>query len=261
MRKISLDLEKEKIIGFIRDYVSSSGVRNGIVGISGGLDSAVTAALAAEALGKEHVKGLMLPYKKSNPDSLNDALTLADVLGIKHEIIDITPVVDSWFDNYEPEASQLRRGNFMARIRMSILYDISAKEDALVLGTGNLSELMIGYTTQYGDNACALEPIGHLYKTEVRKMADKINIPAKIINKEPSADLWQGQTDEGELGLTYSNIDTILYHYFEKDKSKEELVKAGLSPSDIDNVIKLHRKSHYKRELPPVPEPAKILED
>jgi len=250
MRNVDLNHEKKRIISFIKDYMLSSGFSKGIIGISGGLDSSVVAALAVEALGKEKVTGVMMPYKKSNPNSLNDALLLASKIAFNYRIIDITPMVDSWFDNYEPEASKLRQGNYMARIRMTVLYDLSSKDNALVIGTGNFSELMTGYTTQYGDNACAFEPIGHLYKTEVRKLAKLLNIPSSIVDKHPSADLWKGQTDESELGISYCVLDQILHAFLEKKMSKEKMIESGFNSKDIDRVVDLYKKSEYKRNMP-----------
>ncbi len=251
MRKIEIENELDKITYFIKEYMNKSSKHKAVVGISGGLDSAVTACLATEALGTSNVFGVLMPYKQSSPKSLEDAQTLVTKINLKHEIIDTTPIVDSWFDNNEPEVSHLRKGNFIARIRMAILYDFSAKYNALVLGTGNLSELMLGYVTHYGDNACAFEPIGHLYKTEVKLLANILDVPHSIINKAPSADLWKGQTDEGELGLSYEVIDNILYYYFEKQNSKEMLIRSGFSEDDINKVINLYQSSKYKRHIPP----------
>lgn len=251
MRSLDLQYEKDRITDFIRQYTSGAGFSRVVIGISGGLDSSVVAALAVEALGKENVFGIMMPYKKSNPDSLNDGLILAKKLQINYRITDITPMVDVWFDNYEPEADQLRRGNYMARIRMTVLYDLSVKEKGLVIGTGNRSELMAGYTTQYGDNACAFEPIGHLYKTEVRKLAALLPIPESIIKKQPSADLWGGQTDESELGISYHDLDEILFHIIDKKSSKEELKMIGYSEEQVTRVIRLYRNSEFKRIMPP----------
>lgn len=251
MRKIDLTTEKQRIVAFIREYLGSCGCKKGIIGISGGVDSAVTAALSVEALSAENVLGLLLPYKRSNPRSIDDGLALVRTLAVPYRIIDITPMVDAWFDNNEPEASNLRRGNYMARIRMTVLYDISAKENGLVIGTGNFSELMTGYTTQYGDNACAFEPLGHLYKTEVRKLAQTLNIPDSIIAKQPSADLWANQTDEDELGISYQNLDEILYRMLEKKETKKEMTAGGINAQDIDRVKELYEKSRFKREMPP----------
>ena len=167
MRKIDLNLEIERITAYIQTLLLPTGLKKLIIGLSGGIDSALSAALAVKAVGKENVIAVMLPYKNSSDDSYNDALTVAEWLDIKHYKVDITPMVDAYFSTNEQDANSLRRGNFMARMRMIVLYDFSAKYGGLVVGTGNLSEVLTGYFTQYGDNACAFEPLGHLYKTEV----------------------------------------------------------------------------------------------
>nr|MDA3814601.1 NAD+ synthase [Candidatus Cloacimonadota bacterium] len=224
MRVINPNEQVELIVKFIQAQLSSAGFSKLIVGLSGGIDSCVTAALCAKAAGKENVFGVMMPYRKSHPDSLNDAVEVAETLGIKHEVIDISPIVDSYLNKYAPEADLLRKGNRMARERMCVLYDLSAKYKALVAGTGNLSELMIGYCTQYGDSACAFEPIGHLYKSEIYKMAKILGLPQSVITKKPTADLWAGQTDEDEMGITYAELDEILYNMLEMKKDEKELI-------------------------------------
>lgn len=252
MRKMDLTAELKNIAEFIRKYVNGSGFENVILGLSGGIDSSLSAALAVRALGKEHVYGIMLPNKNSSPDSYEDALLLAEQLGIQHEKIDITPIVDAYFDTYQPEAETLRRGNWMARTRMCVLYDLSAQYKALVVGTSNRSELMVGYFTQFGDSACAVEPIGHLYKTEVRRMAELLNLPEKIINKVPTADLWADQTDEAELGLKYSQLDEILYALTEANLSADEIVAQDFTKEQVNRVVHLISISEFKRKLPPL---------
>ncbi|MBL7149296.1 MAG: NAD(+) synthase, partial [Candidatus Cloacimonetes bacterium] len=171
MRELNFQDEIKKITEFIKLQLIKAGFTKLIVGLSGGIDSSVTAALCVKAVGKENVFGVMLPYRKSHPNSLAHAKQVAKQLGIKYEIVDISSMVDAYFDKYVADADILRKGNRIARERMCVLYDLSAKYKALVAGTGNKSELMVGYCTQYGDNACAFEPIGHLYKTEVLKLA------------------------------------------------------------------------------------------
>jgi|SRR5690554_1104600 len=250
MRKIDLKHEETRIIDFIRFYVTQAGKKSVILGLSGGLDSAVTAALAIEALGSNNVRAIILPYRTSNHKNVEDAIDLAERLMLQHRVITITPYVDTYYAENAPEASTLRRGNFMARIRMSILYDLSAEYNALVIGTGNRTELLTGYTTQFGDNACAFEPIGHLYKTEVRKFAGNLNIGERIIDKDPSADLWHGQTDEEELGLSYEKLDAILYLLTEKKLAPGEIKEQGYSEHDVDRVTYLYKKSAFKRRMP-----------
>jgi NAD+ synthase len=220
MRQIDYQAKIEQIVEFIRAFVKENGFSRLIVGLSGGIDSSLSATLAVKAIGKENVYGVMLPYKKSSPASLDDAQALASWLGIRSEIVEITSFADSYFDIYEPNADKLRRGNWMARSRMCVLYDLSAKYGALVVGTGNRTELEVGYCTQYGDAACAFEPIGGLYKSEVWEMSRILGIPEQIITKAPTADLWDEQTDEGELGMTYARLDELLYRLYEQDSQR-----------------------------------------
>lgn len=248
MRKIDYNKEMNKICRFLKDYLTSSGLSKYIIGISGGIDSALSAALAVKAIGKENVIGIMMPYRLSNPQSLKDGQILCNYLEIAHEVIDISPIVDSWFANSEPDASPLRRGNWMARTRMCVLYDLSAKYGALVVGTSNQSELMTGYFTQFGDSACALEPIGQLYKTEVWEMSKLLNIPKQIIDKTPSADLWEDQSDEAEMGIGYSDLDDILYAIHHMQDT------TVFDPNKLSTVYKLIARSQYKRMAPPLPE-------
>ncbi len=252
MRKLDLQKERIRIIGFIREYLKSAGFEKVVLGLSGGLDSAVCAALAVEALGKENVIAVTLPYKSSHPDSCGDATKLAQILGIEHITIDITPMADAYFDSYAPEANVLRRGNWLARTRMCVLFDLSAKHQALVLGTSNRTELMVGYFTQFGDSACAFEPIGHLYKTEVWELARLLGIPDKIVNKIPTADLWAGQSDEADLGVSYPVLDDIIHALTELDVNVE-------ASANLDHPMELYRKvdrmirsSAFKRKLPPL---------
>ena len=250
MRKLDYKNEIKKIIEFIQQEFSKAGLSKLIIGLSGGIDSAATTALSIKAIGKENVIAVMMPYKNSHPDSLKHAEELAEILGIQYEIIDISPMVDAYFDKYESDADILRKGNLMARERMCILYDLSAKYQALVAGTGNRSELMVGYCTQYGDNACAFEPLGHLFKTEVREIARILQIPENIIRKQPSADLWQEQTDEDELGIAYDELDEILYNLFDLKKTKKELINKGFSKENIEKVLDLNKRSEFKRNMP-----------
>jgi NAD+ synthase len=254
MREIDFQAQIDATVAFIRRQVQDAGMQNLVVGLSGGIDSAVTAALCVQAVGAKHVSGLMLPYRLSHPDSLNHATILAETLGIQTHVIDISPMVDAYFETYEPEADSLRRGNRMARERMCVLYDYSAKYNALVAGTGNRSELLIGYCTQYGDSACAFEPIGHLYKTEVKEIARILGVPEAIIEKHPTADLWEGQTDEDEMGITYVRLDAILHQLYDRNRTLEEILALGFSSEEIGLVQRMYTRSSFKREMPPQPE-------
>ena len=251
MRKLDYQKEIEMITHFIKHQLNKSGFTKLIVGLSGGIDSSLTATLCVKAVGKENVFGVMLPYRKSHPDSLEHAKQVAEQLDINYEIIDISPMVDVYFETYANDADILRKGNRIARERMCVLYDLSAKHKALVAGTGNKSELLVGYCTQYGDNACAFEPLGHLYKTEVVKLAKILNLPDIIINKKPTADLWETQTDEDEMGITYKELDEILHLLLDLKLPIKKLIENGFSKIEIDKVKEMIKNSEFKRTIPP----------
>lgn len=240
-----------RLLDFIRMRTEEAGKRRLVVGLSGGLDSATSAYLAVRALGEESLTAFLLPYRTTSPRSIADAKTVAKELGIAHHVIDITPVVDAYF-NLFPEADRKRRGNFTARCRMAVLYDRSAALDALVLGTGNRTEAMLGYTTLWGDMACAFTPLGGLYKTQVRMLARHLGVPDEIIEKPPTADLWEGQTDEGEMGLSYNDADCILYCLYDLGLSEEETARRGYDPSLVAKVKKMVEEASFKRRMPPV---------
>ncbi|MDP8227610.1 MAG: NAD+ synthase [Candidatus Celaenobacter polaris] len=254
MRNIDLKKEKQKIINFIKTYFKDAGFSKGIIGLSGGIDSSLVAFLAVEALGKENVIGVLMPYKTSSKDSFDDGKLIAETLGIKYIIREITPIVDVYFDNYDPNADQLRKGNMKARARMCTLYDLAAKEHALVLGTSNKTELYLGYITQFGDAACALEPLGCFYKTEVWKLAKMMEVPENIIKKIPTADLWEGQTDEKEIGISYTDADEIIFALYEEKASIEELLSQGFTQEKIQHIISIVNTNRFKQSVPPNPE-------
>ena len=239
-----------QILAFIRERTVAAGKSCLVVGLSGGLDSAVSAYLAVRALGRENLTAFLMPYRTTDPQSTKDALLVASELGIAHKIIDITPMVDAYFDRL-PEADRKRRGNFMARTRMAVLYDQSAARDALVLGTGNRTEALLGYTTLWGDMACAFTPLGDLYKTQVRLLASDFGVPARVIGKAPSADLWQGQTDEAEMGLTYAEVDRLLYAMIDLARDDTGLEADGFDPTFIHKVRAMVEASAFKRCMPP----------
>lgn len=191
----------------------------------------------------------MMPYKSSNPDSLNHAKLVVEDLGINSKTIEITDMIDAYFKN-EKEATSLRMGNKMARERMSILFDYSSKENALVVGTSNKTEIYLGYSTQFGDSACALNPIGDLYKTNIWDLSRYLKIPNELIEKKPSADLWEGQTDEQEMGLTYKEADQVLYRMLEENKKVEEVLAEGFNKDLVDNIVRRMNRSEYKRRMP-----------
>ena len=239
-----------RILDFIRGRMEEAGRSRLVVGLSGGLDSVTSACLAVRALGSENLTAFLMPYRTTSPQSADDALLAATELGIAHETIDITPMVDAYFERF-PEADHKRRGNFMARTRMAVLYDQSAALDALVLGTGNRTESLLGYTTLWGDMACAFTPLGDLYKTQVRQLAVHLGVPPRIIEKPPTADLWQGQTDEGEMGLTYGEVDRLLYNMFELGMGDDGLEAEGFSRAFILKVRGIIESSSFKRCMPP----------
>ena len=237
---------------FLVDKLDQSGLTGYVVGISGGIDSALSAKLAVEAVGREKVMGLILPYRTSSESSVKDALNLVDRFGIEYREIDISPMIDAYFPRIDV-TNRLRAGNKMARERMAILFDIARELDRLVLGTGNRTEICLGYTTWYGDSACSVNPVGELYKTEVRMIAGFLGIPDYIVKKIPTADLWSGQTDEGEIGVTYDNIDRLLRRLIDDGVlSRSELKSEGFIVAEIDRVVSMLNKNSFKRRLPDV---------
>ena len=251
MNKLDLNLKDvhNELVKFLRENFKKAGFSKAVLGLSGGIDSALVAYLLRDALGKENVLAIMMPYKSSNPDSLNHAKLVVEDLKINAKSIEITDMIDAYFKN-EKEASSLRMGNKMARERMSILFDYSSKENALVVGTSNKTEVYLGYSTQFGDSACALNPIGDLYKTNIWDLSRYLKIPNELIEKKPSADLWEGQTDEQEMGLTYKEADQVLYRMLEENKTVEEVLAEGFNKDLVDNIVRRMNRSEYKRRMP-----------
>jgi NAD+ synthase len=254
MEELLLDCVEveEKLIRFIKKKLSKAGFSRVVLGISGGVDSATAAYLSVKALGSERVFGAMMPYKTSSKEAIADARCVIKDLGIKGEMVDITSMIDSYFEEYQSEADNIRRGNKMARERMSILYDLSKKYDALVLGSSNKTELLLGYGTIYGDIACALNPLGDLYKTQVRQLASHLRVPQRIVDKVPTADLWPGQTDEGELGYSYAELDRLLFHLIEEGNDLDSLRRLGFSDSFILDVVNRLRRHRFKVHPPEI---------
>ena len=242
-------LLRKILVAFIRDEVRKVGLERVVVGLSGGVDSSLSAFLAAEALGAENVLGVRMPYRTSSADSLEDAAAVVAALGVPSLTVDITEQVDAYFARF-PDAGDRRRGNKMARERMTILYDHSARWSALVLGTSNKTELLLGYGTLHGDMASAVNPLGDLYKTQVWALAAAVGVPASIIHKKPSADLCRGQTDESDLGFTYREVDDLLYLMVDERYSTAELEAAGFATAFIKRVSDMVRSSQFKRRLP-----------
>ncbi|MDD1743502.1 MAG: NAD+ synthase [Methanomassiliicoccales archaeon] len=239
---------------FIRQKVEESGAAGVVVGLSGGIDSAVVAALCAGAIGGDKVLTLYLPSATSLFEDAKDAEELAQKFGMKHQVIDIEPAVDG-FRGMLPELKQDKRllGNCMARCRMTVLYDQAKLTNRLVMGTSNKSELLVGYFTKFGDGGADFCPIGDLYKTEVRQLARKIGVPEKFLQKAPSACLWKGQTDEGELGICYDDLDAVLFG-IENGVELEEISRRNMIPQEkVEMVWKMHIGSVHKRKMPLIP--------
>lgn len=234
---------------FIKTEITRAGFKKGIINLSGGLDSSVSLALAVDALGPKNALALCLPYKTSSPDSLEHANILIKQLGCMSRTISISEMADPYIA-IQPGMSNVRKGNLMARIRMMVAYDQSEEFHGLVVGTGNKTEILLGYTTLYGDSVSALNPIGDLYKTQVRQLARSLHIPEIIISKPPTADLWSGQTDEGELGFTYEEVDRLLFLLVDKRYRPEECIEAGFEAKFVQRVVERIRKNQFKRVLP-----------
>ncbi len=272
------------MVDFVRGQLRQAGFERAVLGLSGGIDSAVVAFLVAEAIGPERLMCVLMPYRTSSPESLADARAVVDRLGCASLVVDISRIVDGYFggqsgddaggrgksDDSAPAGdrpagaggrpdtsgdappSSLRRGNFMARARMAVLYDQSAAWGGLVVGTGNKTEVLIGYTTHFGDDACAFDPVGDLYKSQLRQVAVDIGVPDAIISKPPSADLWPGQTDEAEVGTSYADLDRLLYWMVDRRRSPAELVDGGFDPGFVERVGRMVAGAEFKRQVPPI---------
>jgi len=263
--RIDTDVARRVIAGFIRGQLRQAGFERAVLGLSGGIDSALVAYLVAEAIGAEQLLCLLMPYRTSSPASRGDAEEVVARLGCASRLVDISPIVDGYFGTEADggavpgaggaealTASPLRRGNFMARARMMVLYDASVSWGGLVVGTGNKTESLIGYTTLFGDSACAFNPVGDLYKTQVRQLSAAVGVPEAIIRKAPSADLWPGQTDEAEAGFTYHELDRLLFWMIDRRRSTPELEALGFDPATVARIERMVAGSEFKRQVPPV---------
>jgi len=249
--EINPALARKILTGFIRSETTRAGFDRAVVGLSGGVDSALSCTLAAEALGKENVLAVRMPYATSSPESLEHADLVIKLTGVQDVTLPITDAANELLNDI-PEDQQVRRGNIMARMRMIVLFDQSADFHGLVIGTGNKTELLLGYTTQFGDAASAINPLGDLYKTQVWQLAAEMGVPEVILEKAPSADLWIGQTDEGELGFTYEQVDRLLYLLVDRRHSPEDCVEAGFELKFVETVVALVQRNHFKRVMPPI---------
>jgi NAD+ synthase len=248
---INSDLARQILTSFIHTEITRAGFTHAVIGLSGGIDSALSCYLTAAALGPQNVLAVCMPYRTSSTDSLEHAQLVISTLGVQSLNLPITDMVEPLFNRY-PDMSPVRRGNIMARARMIVLYDQSEVFSGLVVGTGNKTEILLGYTTLYGDSANALNPIGDLYKTQVRQLSRDLGVPGPILEKAPSADLWSGQTDEGELGFTYEEVDKLLYLMVDQRYSPEDCVEAGFKRPFVEAVARRIQRNHFKRILPPI---------
>jgi len=249
-----LKLDEEHVTNtlavFIRKGIENAGSTTAVIGLSGGVDSALSTYLAVRALGANNVLCIIMPHRDSSPDGVVHSKMIVEQLGIRSEMVDITPMVDAMLKTDE-NMDRLRLGNVMARQRMIVLYDRSARENGLVVGTGNKTELLLGYTTLFGDSACAINPLGDLYKTQVWNIASWIGVPDEVVRKAPSADLWAGQTDEDELGFSYENVDRLLYFMFDEKRADSELLEFGFTRDFIHRVRSIVQRNSFKR-VPPL---------
>jgi NAD+ synthase len=247
--KLNLPLVKDILINFIKEETEKVGLKSVVVGLSGGIDSALSAALASYALGGENVHAIALPYKSSSPASFADAKKVAEKFNLDFSTVDITPYAEAYINSFE-NMDKLRMGNVMARMRMVTLFDLSAKYSGIVLGTSNKTELLLGYGTWYGDMASAINPIGDLYKMQVWELSRYLEIPMEVIEKKPTADLWEDQTDEKELGFTYDEVDKLMFAMIDERRSIKELIDMGFKEEFILKVSERIRRNQFKRQLP-----------
>jgi len=246
---INVEIARRMLTGFIADQIAKVGAKGAVLGLSGGIDSAISAYLSAEALGPENVLAVRMPYKTSSEASLIDAEAVIEDLGLPSITVPITAMADALIDQF-PDMNSVRKGNIMARARMIVLYDQSAARGLLPMGTSNKTEMLLGYSTLYGDSAVALQPIGDLYKYQIRQLAAAVGVPQAIIDKAPSADLWEGQTDEGELGFTYNEVDQVLFLLVDERYTVAEVVAEGFDRAFVETVWRRVKGNHYKRTMP-----------
>jgi len=253
-----LEAHREHITAFIQSQLDAAGVDRAVMGLSGGIDSTLVSHLAVEALGRDAVHGLVMPSEVNRPDNMSDAERVAnDLLGIEYDVVEINPLVYAFTDAYPDAAGdQLAVGNLRVRCRAVLNYLVANHEDAMVLGTGNRSEALVGYYTKYGDGAVDCHPIATLYKQQVRQLAKHVGVPDDLAEKTASAEMWTGQTDAGELGMDYDTLDSILALHVDGGMPKDATADhIGVPPSTVDQVRELYERSAHKRAMPPGPDP------
>ncbi|HEX2619910.1 MAG TPA: NAD+ synthase [Phototrophicaceae bacterium] len=248
---INTDIASRMLTEFIRDQIEKAGVKGAVIALSGGIDSALSAYLSAEALGAKNVLAIRMPYRTSSEASLTDAEQVIEDLGLPVMTVPITEMVEPLINQF-PDMSNVRKGNIMARMRMVVLYDQSAARGLLPMGTSNKTEFLLGYSTIYGDSGVALQPIADLYKYQIRQLSAAVGVPQSILDKAPSADLWEGQTDESELGFTYNDVDQVLYLLVDERYTVAEVVAEGFDVAFVEKVWRRVKANHYKRTMPNV---------
>jgi NAD+ synthase len=265
LRLSSAELEatREHVVAFVADVVDDAGAEGAVLGLSGGIDSTTTAYLAVEALGTDGLYGLVMPSEVNAAGNMSDAERVAETLDIEYDVIDIGPVVDAFREAYPGDTAagddRMRTavGNVRVRTRAVLNYFAANARNRVVLGTGNRTEAMTGYYTKYGDQAVDCNPIGNLYKQQVRQLAAHLGVPADLVTKTPSAEMWEGQTDEGEIGVGYDVVDAVLALHVDGPLSKAATLRAlpDVTEAHVDRVVELYERSRHKRRMPPAPEP------
>ncbi|EMA63577.1 NAD+ synthase [Halorubrum kocurii] len=251
-----LEDARDRIVSFIADLVDDAGAEGAVLGLSGGIDSTLTAHLAVEALGEDGLHGITMPAEVNDPGVMSDAERVAHDLGIEYDVIEIQPIAESFFDAVpEAAADRMAAGNVYVRTRAVLNYFVANAENRVVLGTGNRAEAMTGYYTKYGDQAVDCNPIGNLYKQQVRQLAAHVGVPRDLVMQEPTAGMWEGQTDADEMGLDYDTVDAILAVHVDGGLSRAATVRElGVPEAAVDRVVDLHERSAHKRAMPPAPE-------
>ncbi|WP_418280145.1 NAD+ synthase [Halorubrum sp. DTA98] len=251
-----LDATRDRIVSFIGDLVDDAGAEGTVLGLSGGIDSTLTAHLAVEALGEDGLHGITMPSAVNDPDVMSDAERVADDLGIEYDVVEIGPIAEGFFEAFPDAAeSRMAKGNVFVRTRAVLNYFVANAENRLVLGTGNRAEAMTGYFTKYGDQAVDCNPIGNLYKQQVRQLAAHVGVPRDLVMQEPTAGMWEGQTDAQEMGLDYDTVDAILAVHVDGGLSRDATVRElGVPAEAVDRVVELTERSAHKRSMPPAPE-------